>query len=63
MDLRNLMLSLGFEEIKGSHHIFRRTGIVEPVNLQRDGSKAKPCQVRQARRVIVKYKMAGDANG
>ncbi len=41
--------------------MFRKAGIAEKINLQRDGSKAKPYQVRQVRRVIVKYKL-GEAN-
>ena len=42
-DLRGLLTRLGFEErIRGSHHNFRRKGIPEKINLQRDGSKAKP---------------------
>jgi hypothetical protein len=35
-ELRNLVLSLGFDErIKGSHHIFTRTNVAEIINLQR----------------------------
>jgi hypothetical protein len=38
-----LLLHLGFEErTRGSHHIFRRAGIEERINLQREGSQAKP---------------------
>jgi len=49
---------MGFEErIRGSHHMFRRAGIVEKINLQREGSKAKVYQVRQVRTVILKYKL------
>jgi hypothetical protein len=55
-DLRNLLLDLGFEErIKGSHHTFRRTGVAEKPNLQRDGDKAKAYQVRQVRNILKKY--------
>jgi hypothetical protein len=40
-ELRRLLRRLGFEErIRGSHHIFRKPGIEEKVNLQRDDSKA-----------------------
>lgn len=61
-DLCNLLLHLGFElRARGSHHLFRKAGVVEKVNLQRDGSKAKPYQVRQVRNVILKYKL-GDEN-
>jgi predicted RNA binding protein YcfA (HicA-like mRNA interferase family) len=57
-DLCNLLLHLGFElRVRGSHHLFRKADIVEKINLQRDGSKAKPYQVRQVRNVIVKYKL------
>ncbi len=46
-DLRNFLLNLGFiERIKGSHHNYRKDGIAEKPNLQRDGSKAKSYQVR-----------------
>ena len=49
-DLRGVLLSLGFSErSKGSHHIFSKPGLEELINLQRDGSKAKPYQVRQVR--------------
>lgn len=55
-DLRNFLITIGFEErIKGSHHVFRREGIEEKPNLQRDGSKAKTYQVRQVRNILRKY--------
>lgn len=59
-DLRGILLSLGFEErTRGSHHLFRKSGIEERVNLQRDGRNAKPYQVKQVRAVILRYKLAG----
>ena len=52
--LRSL-LRLGFtERVRGSHHIFRREGVRELINLQRDGSQAKPYQVRQVRQAILR---------
>jgi hypothetical protein len=46
-DLRGLLISLGFvERINGSHHLYRREGIIEKPNLQRDGNKAKSYQVK-----------------
>lgn len=55
-DLRQLLLNLGFEmRVRGSHHIFRKGGIEEKINLQREGSEAKPYQVRQVRNVVLKY--------
>ncbi len=63
-DLRQLLLYLGFEErIRGSHHLFRKQGIEEKLNLQRDGNKAKPYQVRQMRNVILKYHLGSESNG
>ena len=57
-DLYRLLTQLGFEvRIKGSHHVFSKEDVSELVNLQRDGAKAKPYQVRQVRQVIVKYKL------
>ena len=55
-DLCALLQNLGFEmRIRGSHHIFRRQGVEEKVNLQRDNNKAKPYQVKQVRNVILRY--------
>lgn len=58
-DLRKLLISFGFDErIKGSHHIFSKTNIVEIINIQplRDG-KAKAYQVKQIRSIILKYRL------
>lgn len=60
-DLRRLLQRLGFEErIRASHHIFRKQGIEEKINLQRDGSKAKVYQVRQVRAIILKHSLGGE---
>ena len=57
-DLRALMQHLGFEErVRPSHHVYRKAGVAEKVNVQRDGGNAKPYQVRQVRRLILKYKL------
>lgn len=62
-DISNLLINLGFTvRIRGSHHNFRKEGIAEKINLQRDGDKAKPYQVKQVRNIIVKYKLGGDNN-
>ncbi len=59
-DLCQLMRALGFDErISGSHHVFRKAGVEERVNLQRDDSRAKAYQVRQVRNVIAKYGLGG----
>jgi predicted RNA binding protein YcfA (HicA-like mRNA interferase family) len=55
-ELRNLLLSLGFEErINGSHHIYRKEAVEEKPNLQKDGNKAKTYQVKQIRGILQKY--------
>jgi hypothetical protein len=60
-DLRHVLLQLGFEErIKGGHFIFSKDGMMEIINLQPLGSKAKAYQVKQVRNLIVKYKLAGE---
>ncbi len=57
-DLRGLLINLGFaERIKGSHHSYRKEGIFEKPNLQRDGGKAKSYQVRQIREILKKYNL------
>jgi len=61
-ELLGLLRSLGFDErIRGSHHIFARSGIVEILNLQPKGAKAKVYQVRQVRNVILRYKLGGES--
>ena len=57
-EIRVLMRSLGFDErIRGSHHIYRMAGVDEKVNLQRDNGNAKPYQVRQLRRILLKHQL------
>lgn len=59
-DICNLLTHFGFEmRISGSHHIFRKTGVEEKINLQKDGNKAKPYQVKQVRQMLLKYKIEG----
>lgn len=54
-DLCDLLKHLGFEErIRGSHHVYRKAGVEELLNLQREGPNAKPYQVRQVRAAILK---------
>ena len=60
-DLCELLKRLGFQErTRGSHHIFRRKGIEEKINLQKDVGEAKPYQVRQVRSLLIKYKLIGE---
>ncbi|MBZ5514448.1 MAG: type II toxin-antitoxin system HicA family toxin [Acidobacteriia bacterium] len=59
-DLCRLLAWLGFKErVRGSHHIFRKQGVGELINLQKEGNKAKVYQVRQVRRIIVRYGLLG----
>jgi hypothetical protein len=59
-DLRALLLRLGFNErIRGSHHILWKEGVEEIMNIQPRGALAKPYQVKQARHVILKYRLGG----
>ncbi len=61
LDLVNLLQHFGFEmRIKGSHHIFRKKGVEEKPNLQKDGNKAKSYQVKQVRNIILKYRLGGE---
>ena len=60
-DLRQLLSELKFEErVRGSNHIYTKDGVMEIINLQPKGPKAKPYQVKQVRNLILKYKLAGE---
>ena len=60
-DLCALLARLEFAvRVRGSHHVFSKPGVSERINLQRDGAKAKPYQVRQVRDIIVKYRLGGE---
>ncbi|MCL0038432.1 type II toxin-antitoxin system HicA family toxin [Thermodesulfovibrionales bacterium] len=64
VDLRKLILRLGFDErIKGDHHIFTKDGVAEIMNIQplRDG-QAKAYQVKQIRSIILRYKLHKEVN-
>ncbi|MCH2265524.1 MAG: type II toxin-antitoxin system HicA family toxin [SAR324 cluster bacterium] len=55
-DLCHLLKKLGFEErIRGSHHLYRKEGVEEKINLQREGAQAKSYQVKQVRNILLKY--------
>ncbi len=62
-DLQKLLELLGFSvRVKGDHFIYWQDGIEEILNIQPDGNKAKPYQVKQVRNIILKYKLGGDDN-
>jgi predicted RNA binding protein YcfA (HicA-like mRNA interferase family) len=57
-DLCQLLESLSFEKrVRGSHHLFRKSGVEERINLQRAGGNAKPYQVKQVRAALLKAKL------
>jgi len=59
--LCNLLKQLGFaERVRGDHHIFTKDGITEILNLQPKKHQAKAYQVKQVRKVILDYKLAGE---
>ena len=57
-ELQKVLESLGFRcRIKGDHFIYYKEGISEIINIQPDGNKAKPYQVKQVRETILKYRL------
>jgi hypothetical protein len=59
-DLQTILDSFGFQcRIKGDHFIYTKDGIDEIINIQPDGNKAKPYQVKQVRQIILKYQLGG----
>jgi predicted RNA binding protein YcfA (HicA-like mRNA interferase family) len=42
-EICDLLQAKGFRmRVSGSHHVFTKSGVMERINLQREGSKAKP---------------------
>ena len=57
-EICQLLQAKGFRmRVSGSHHIFTKPRVMERINLQREGSKAKPYQVRQVRKILFQYKL------
>ncbi len=62
-DLTALLVALGFQQrVRGSHHIFSRSGVADILNLQPTGNRAKPYQVRQVRAVILSYELGEESD-
>ncbi|MCD7778545.1 MAG: hypothetical protein LUH47_08585 [Clostridiales bacterium] len=58
--MQNILKALQFDErVKGDHFIYRKEGVSEIINIQPNGNKAKPYQVKQIRRIILKYRLGG----
>lgn len=56
-ELYHLLIKPGFEvRIKGSHHNFSKNGVIEKINIQKDGKMAKAYQVRQVRNIVIRYR-------
>lgn len=57
-DLQKILDIIGFQcRVKGDHFIYWKEGVDEIINIQPDGNKAKPYQVKQIRNIILKYQM------
>lgn len=57
-DLQRILEVLGFQcRIKGDHFIYWKNSVDEIINIQPDGNKAKPYQVKQIRNIILKYEL------
>lgn len=57
-DLQKILDIMGFQcRVRGDHFIYWKEGVEEIINIQPDGNKAKPYQVKQIRNIILKYQM------
>ena len=56
-EMVHLVEAFGFHltRVKGSHHVFVRSGVLELVNLQNVKGQAKPYQVRQFLKLVEQY--------
>ena len=56
-DAQQLLVALGFDElrVRGSHHVYSRSGLPEQLNLQDRGGQAKPYQLRQLVALVRRY--------
>lgn len=62
-DLCQVLARFGFAcRVKGDHFIFTRDDIMEIINIQPQGDKAKPYQVKQVRELILKYHLGGSGD-
>lgn len=60
-ELCSMLAHPGFQSrSRGSHNIFWKEGIDELINLQKSSGEAKPYQVRQVRKIILKYGLDGE---
>lgn len=63
IELQHLLKLFGFScRVHGDHFIYTKSEIDEIINIQPNGTMAKPYQVKQVRNIIIKYKMGGSIN-
>ena len=64
-EFRKLVEAFGFRlsRVKGSHHIFVHSSVLELVNLQEVKGKAKPYQVRQFLKLVEEYNLTLEDDG
>jgi predicted RNA binding protein YcfA (HicA-like mRNA interferase family) len=64
-DLCSLLQSLGFDKrVKGSHPLFRKSGVEERINLQREGNtKAVPGKAVRAVGLLRRVEAANSEGG
>ena len=59
-DLQSVLDRLGFQcRIKGDHFIYTKDGREDIINIQPNGNRAKPYQVKQVRNIILHYRLGG----
>jgi predicted RNA binding protein YcfA (HicA-like mRNA interferase family) len=58
-EIEFLLESLGFSLVrtKGSHHIFKKSGVPEMINIQNFKGEVKPYQIKQILALIEKYSL------
>lgn len=62
-DLQAVLERLGFVcRVRGDHFIYTKDEVEEIINLQPNGNKAKPYQVKQVRNIILAYRLGGKPN-
>lgn len=62
-ELLLIIEAFGFIEVrsKGSHHLFKKEGIEEFINIQNVDGKAKPYQIKQFLSIVEKYNILMEA--
>ena len=58
-EFQNLLESFGFvlDRINGSHHIYKKNGINELINIQNVNGQIKPYQVNQFLKLVEEYQL------